>query len=229
MPQPKKLTLEKALTVTLEPLARYGDLICVQLDARIGNQPDFPNSEMRSIFAGGYDWQKKRILMEFPQPDTEIFLRELYSNGGRIESIKKFTDEELALHYDYKAGVITASGFAGNAGDPSQFVADCKEALAIQYPNNQPRETAEIVRKTVLRDHKRYKLNANHGVKHRKSQSQSASASRKLDDTKINAIVKRYTYMVENGEKYGAIKALAAEHDVTRNTIDTVLKKHNAK
>lgn len=159
-PQPKKLTLEQALRATLNPIKRLGDLIWVNVDTRIMSNPE---CEMRSIFMPSYDVKVK----DFSQPETENCLRELYSEQGifnlpgRIESISHFSDEALALHYNYGAGFVTRSGLAFDAGDPSQFEADLREALA-QLPNLS-RETVEIVRKTTLLMHKKYKLPANSG------------------------------------------------------------------
>jgi len=125
MPNPKKLTLKEALEITSRPAERFGDLISVQVDVRLENQFDFPSNEMRAIFAPSMD----RSVAVFPQPETENYIKALYASGGRIESIAKFKAEDLALHFAYLAGGMLNSHVAGDAGDPSQFVADYEEAI----------------------------------------------------------------------------------------------------
>jgi hypothetical protein len=167
--QPKRLQQNQALTVTRKPIVRLGDLICVDVDVRYNNSlerfdaiqkglPDnFPTVETRSIFMPSLDVKSR----EFSQPATESYLRELYENGGWIESLADFSDEALALHYNYGAGFVTTSGLAFDAGYSSEFERDCIEALA-QLPNLS-RETVEIVRKNILFMHKKYKLSATKG------------------------------------------------------------------
>lgn len=162
----EKLTLEQALDATSIPMKRHGDFVIVQVDSRIrtpyGGMTDligeaFPAGEMRAIFAPSYD----RRIAEFEQPQTENHLRDLYRDGGRLESLAHFTDEELALYFEYKAGFITAIGFAGDAGDPSQYETDILTALS-----GIPDQTAQLVsavKKTVLSQHKQYKLAATKG------------------------------------------------------------------
>ncbi|MFT4504605.1 hypothetical protein [Caballeronia sp. 15711] len=177
MPRPKQLKLREALSVTRKPLARFGDLIAVQIHSQLGNHRDFPNGEMRSIFMPHHrDWS----MQSFPQPETEAYLRDLYLAGGRIESIADFDDESLAVHYNYTAG-INVGGFAGNAGDARCFELDCIEAVG-SLPPNSSRELVSAVVGTVRLMHKKYKLSANAGTQFQNKQNEKSRLKRPVEN-----------------------------------------------
>ena len=163
----KKLTLIQAISATKKPLKRLGDLICVQTHS---------NSELRARFACSV---MDASIKEFMQPETENYLKELYlNNKGWLESIEHFSDEELALHYDYRAGSITESGLAFNAGDPSHYEADYKDMLAQFPPERLTPDVTLAIRKTILTLHKKYKINANQGDKQSKNNTEKAKLPR---------------------------------------------------
>ena len=167
MKKTKKLTLIQAISATKKPLNRLGDLICVQTHS---------NSELRARFGcSGMD----ASIKEFMQPETRIYLEGLYRNNeGWLESIEHFSDEELALHYDYRAGSITESGLAFNAGDPSHYEADYKDMLAQFPPERLTPDVTLAICKTILTLHKKYKINANQGEKQSKNNTEKAKLPR---------------------------------------------------
>lgn len=162
-PQPKKLTLEQALNATSNPLKRWGDLIIVQVHKELRSNLDFPNGEARNQFMPTSPDRYEKGERNFPQPDTENHLRELYSAGGWIESLAEISEEALALYFNYRGGIFHGNTFAGDVGDPSRFVSDCREALDQIYQPTQ--KDVEIIRKTVLTVHKKDRLAASHGEK----------------------------------------------------------------
>lgn len=175
-PQPKKLTLKQAIDVTRKPLKRWGDLIIVQVHKELRNNPDFPAGEVRSTFMPSLPDRDGNFERNFPQPDTESYLRELDDRGGWVESIAEFSDEALALHYNYRGGIFRGNAFAGDVGDPSHFERDFKESLEA-LPNVTP-EIAAAVRKSIVNQHKKYKLPANEGEKYLARQSDSSKRLR---------------------------------------------------
>ena len=165
-PKAKRLTLDQAIEATRKPSIRFGELICVQTDRRFGNLyagmtdlagGSFASSEIRAIFWPSLDM----TVATFAQPATENLLQELYKNGGRVESLAHFSNEALAMFYEYKAGIMNKGGFAGSAGDSRQFERDCADVLDM-LPNI-TQEVAAAVRLSVLTTHKKYKLAAAHG------------------------------------------------------------------
>jgi hypothetical protein len=183
--QPKTLTLKQAIAVTNNPLIRLYDLISVQKDERLGdlyadttdlNEKPFSKGVMRSAFAPSLGGNPKDFVKHFPQPETENHLHDLYNNGGWIESIAHFYDEELALYYYFRAGVSDGTIFASNAGDPSYFERDMHDALKM-LPNVTP-EIVTAVRKTIVSQQKKYKLAANQGQANSRVQSDKARKKR---------------------------------------------------
>ncbi|MFB5151661.1 hypothetical protein WJH60_18880 [Burkholderia orbicola] len=176
MRQPKKLTtVKQAINATSKPLARFGDLIVVQVHPQLMamNPRDFPNGEMRSVFIPDHrDW----LILTFARSETDAYLRDLYAAGGWIESIADFSDKELALHYGYMAGIREPGNAAGNAGDPSQFEEDLCEAIA-QLPEGASEEARALVRRVVLQMHRKHMPDADRGRTH--SHRQSVKAIRK--------------------------------------------------
>jgi hypothetical protein len=179
-PQPKKLTLEQALNATSTPLKRWGDLIWVSGDpmlvkANIHIGTFMPRRD------GKFEPpdQNGNFERNFSQPATENALRELYSTDGWIESAAEFSDEALALHFNYRGGIFRGNPFAGDVGDPSRFVSDCREALDQIYQPEQ--KDVEVIRKTVLTVHKKDRLAANVGVQHSKQQKGFREDKQKLD------------------------------------------------
>lgn len=154
------------MSITRSSIVRLGDLVAVQVDKR------FPKGEMCSIFMPSHDVTVKK----FPQPDAENYLKTLYADGGWIESLAEFSDEALALHYEYWAGVLHRGRFAGDMGDPSYFEQDYKEALS-QRPGISP-ENARIVREEIVRQHKKHILAAIQGRRESSSNSNKAKKSR---------------------------------------------------
>ena len=173
MPQSKKLNLDQALAATAKPLARFGDLIAVQVFSQLRNHSDFPNGEMRSIFTPD---QRDFSILAFPRAETEAHLRNLYADGGWIESVADLSDKELALYYGYMAGIHEPGRMAGNAGDPRQFEEDFRDALS-QLPEGESAEARELVRRVVLQMHRKHLPDADRGRAH--SDRQSAKAARK--------------------------------------------------
>lgn len=171
---PKKLTMDRALSITRSSIARLGDLVAVQVDKR------FPKGEMCSIFMPSHDVKVKK----FPQPDAENYLKTLYADGGWIESLAEFSDEALALQYDYWGGVFQKGRLAGDVGDPSQFEKDYKEAL--EQRDGISSEIAKIVREEIVRQHKNHLLAASQGRKLSLSNSNKGKKDRsvKNDDGK---------------------------------------------
>ena len=180
MPQPKKLkTLQQALNTTSKPLARFGDLIAVQVYPQLMamNPRDFPNGEMRSIFMPDHrDW----TVLRFPRGETDAFLQDLYAAGGWIESIADYDDEALALHYNFTAG-INVGGYASNAGDARCFELDCIEAVG-NLPPHPSRELVSVVVNTVRLMHKKYKLTANVGTQFQEQQNDKSKRKRPVKD-----------------------------------------------
>jgi len=177
MHSPKKLKLPGALKAIEKPLARLGDLIYVQFDIGItGGGADYPH-QMRSMFAPGMKTKDKR----FPLQASELQLRDLYASGGWIESLDHFTDEELAIYYQYRAGFPTKSGYAHDVGDPSAYEVDYMEVLE-SMPKDlvegaQRARTLEVIRRTLLHQHLKYKLHANLGKTHKVTSSVGGQAT----------------------------------------------------
>lgn len=65
---------------------------------------------------------------------------------------------------------------------------------------------------------------ARQGARASKAQSDRAKGPRALTPAQQDRVRRRYNERVANGEKYGAIKALASEFDVSQTTIKTTLK-----
>lgn len=63
------------------------------------------------------------------------------------------------------------------------------------------------------------------GEARRKQQRRNASTPRKLDADDRRRIVLRYQSMCDQDEKYGAIKLLASMNNVSRGTIERIIKK----
>lgn len=199
MKKPQILSIQRALDAIDKPIARFGDLIAVQVHPQLKtmNPRDFPNGEMRSIFVPDRDL----TVTHFRREETETFLRELYAAGGWIESIADYDDEALALHYNYTAG-INAGGFAGNAGDARCFELDCIEAVG-NLPPNASRELVSAVVNTVRLMHRRYKLVANVGARHKKQQNEKSKRERPVKNDAGQSLV-------------DVIAGLAREHSASR-------------
>jgi hypothetical protein len=174
MRQPKPLTLQEAIQTTQKPLARFGDLRAVQVFPQLNGHRDFPNGEMLAIFLPhSTNWAQ----IGFLQPETERYLRdELYANGGRIESLVRLSDKELALTYGGYAGIMRPSGVVGDAGDPSEFERAYLDAIA-RLPENHPPEWRSIIRETLLEAHRQLAPDAERGRAH--TSRQTANAARK--------------------------------------------------
>jgi hypothetical protein len=177
---PKKLSLRAALKATSDCLGRHGDLIqVVYHDGITGND----EHQIRGILVPSIIEQAEK---RFPQPRTEQNVKRLYESGGWIESIAHYTDEELALYRDYQAGrKVSASGLVGDAGDPSQFETDFKEVLAL-LPGEwltgvQGRTVVEVIKRTLLHQHKKYKVLSNLGGKHKKVSASGGKAAAKVN------------------------------------------------
>jgi hypothetical protein len=67
---------------------------------------------------------------------------------------------------------------------------------------------------------------AQDGVNYSNKQSEAASHPHKITEQKAKSIAKTYWEMVRNGEKYGAVKMLAADNNVSTTTINTITKKY---
>lgn len=65
---------------------------------------------------------------------------------------------------------------------------------------------------------------ARKGKAYSEAQADRASTPRKLDEHDRRRVLALYAERVRNGEKYGAIKALATQLGVDRKTIGTILK-----
>jgi hypothetical protein len=115
MKQPKRLTLKQAINATRKPLTRPGDLRMVQYAKELIGLPSFPNGEMHSPYMPD---NRDLSVMSFRQPETESALRELYVNGGWLESAEHLSDKELALLGNGWAGIVRPSGLVGSWGDP---------------------------------------------------------------------------------------------------------------
>jgi hypothetical protein len=124
----------------------------------------------------------EKIIRDFAQPDTENYLRELYRNDGFIESLVNFSDEALALHFNYRGGFFRDNLFAGDVGDPSRFVIDCRDSLDQLHEPTQ--KEVEVIRKTVLTVHKKDRLAANLGARHSADQKKFREDKQKYDDEK---------------------------------------------
>ncbi len=176
-PQPQKLTLQQALDATSKPLKRWGDLIHVNDFTRYIN-----GTLMRSTFLPDQPnlmtCETREFERNFTQPATENYLRELYAAGGWIESIADFSDEALALYFNYQGGKFRDNIFAGDVGDPSRFVSDCKEAL--DQINQATQRDVKVIRNTALIAHKKDRLPAVEGQKfHAGRKSNTGSVIRK--------------------------------------------------
>ncbi|MES2367270.1 MAG: hypothetical protein V4563_15440 [Pseudomonadota bacterium] len=165
-PQPKKLTLDEALAATSKPLKRWGDLISVEIFEQLRNncyRGSFPNGEVRSTFMPSRPDRDGNFERNFPQPDTNNSLSELYEEGGWLESVAEFSDEALALHYEYRGGIFRDNSFAGDVGNPSRFISDCKESL--EQINQPTHNDVQVILKSVLTVHKKDRLAAVEGKK----------------------------------------------------------------
>ncbi len=185
-PKPRKLTLDKALFATRQPLARLGELVHVQVTNELKNQPDFPNGEVRSTFAPSAPNRDGSFQREFHQPVTEQHLRKLYDAGGWIESLEHFSDEALALYFDYRGGLFSGNCWAGDVGNATDYETDCNAALALQALPTA--EVIDAIRKTTLLAHKRYKLASGQGVKASARQSMTAKRSRGIKNAYGNTL-----------------------------------------
>ncbi len=174
MKQPKSLTLRQAINATKNPLVRPGDLRMVQCFHQLIGHPDYLNGEMHNPYVPSI---RDISAMRFPQPETESALRELYANGGRLESATHLSDLELALLGNGWAGIVRPSGMVGSWGDPSEFEKDLLEAIAL-IPAEHPESVRFIVREVVLRLHKKYAPDAEIGRAQAKAQAKKASKRR---------------------------------------------------
>ena len=221
-PISRKLTLEQAIKATSKPIKRYGDLVIVQKDGRFGNLygeitdlagNPFPVEEMRNIFMPSIDGR----IVDFKQPQTENFLHELYRDDGYLESLEHFSDEALAMYFEYRAGFVTKSGLAGDAGDPSQYESDVREALS-----RRAEITPDIVREIqqdIVVQHKKYKLDANKGRKF----TEGRRAGAKAETTKYIAKLNEQYPTLSAKELYKIAIAEADSEDSPFSNEDDVL------
>ena len=185
-PKAKPLNLRQAIEATRQPLNRLGDLVCVQVDSRFGS----PYAGMRDLAGDSFACGELRAIFQpdlaggktFKQPETENSLIELYANGGRIESLAEFTNEALAMYYDFNAGFFHGNSLAGDAGDSTQFESDIREVLS-----SLPNVTHEVflaVRKTTLALYKKYRLASIEGETYIANQKKFQGDKQKIDEKK---------------------------------------------
>jgi hypothetical protein len=219
-PQPKKLTLDQALSCTKKPLARMGDLIFVDVDIRhnitlervnaIKNglpsgYPNFQKGEIRSTFMPTLPDKKKQWQKIFTQPETKNYLRQEYARGCYLESQEHFSNEALALHFGYRGGFHSDGNWAGDVGDPSDFERDCNDILA-SYSSPSHKDY-EAIRKITLNQHRKYKLAANQGRDTSTAQTKKASASRAIKNESLETLDSVIAQLKQNhiGEKPAAL------------------------
>lgn len=231
MKNPKKLSLARALKATSEPLVRFGDLIYVIYDEAITGNSDH---QWRPTFAPSMD----RSVTEFPQPATEEQIRGLYAAGGWLESVAHYTDEELALSRDYLGGFMRAPGCAGDLGDASAFEKDCKEVLSSLPPEyldeDQRAKTWEIVRRTLLHQHMKYKLLSNLGNAHQRGRSiggkkAARSNQDKAKDWHSECVSKANTLLAQGKSTRELAGILSAQLGRSARQVHKVLKKAEVK
>lgn len=213
MKNPKKLSLAGALKATAEPLVRIGDLIQVYF------LPGDP--EQRSgPFAPSMDLSVKL----FQQPATEQHVRDLYRNGGWLESASEFKDEELSLYFDHGLG---------KGGDSKEFVNDFREVRAL-LPNEwlegeQGRTIIEVIRRTLLHQHHKYKVLSNRGKSSRKG---SSNGGANAGEKKKFEAGQRHNKWIEEAKKLKArgindhdiSGILGLKHSVSDKQMRTVLQ-----
>lgn len=80
--------------------------------------------------------------------------------------------------------------------------------------------------RTLLELHARQRVLIPHveaDLRHRRSQAERASQGGKLTERERRRMVEQYALRVRDGQRYGAIKALAAAFDVSERTVRSIV------